>query len=147
DYSTYPGDPGYIEIQVLGFSPRDVAILKYTPDGKNLVYATYLGGKKGNEQPHSMVVDKSGNLVVFGTTASSDFPVTSSAYKPLFGGKTDLFVSKFSPDGKKLLASTFMGGSGFDGLNGINTWHDSKGYVILDAGTPLCYNYGDQFRG
>ncbi len=147
DYSLNPGDPGYIEIQVLGFSPRDVAILKYTPDGKGLVYATYLGGKKGNEQPHSMVVDKSGDLIVFGTTASSDFPVTSTAFKSSLGGKTDLFISRFSADGKRLLASTFMGGTGFDGLNGVNSWHDSKGYVVLDAGTPICYNYGDQFRG
>jgi gliding motility-associated-like protein len=138
----------YIDIQVLGFSARDVALLKYTPDGKNLVYATYLGGKNGNEQPHSMVVDNDNNLVILGTTASSDFPVTKGAYSTRFGGETDIFVTKLSPDGKKLLASTFVGGNGFDGLNGLDTFHLSKnGYIIPDATTKLCYNYGDQFRG
>jgi gliding motility-associated-like protein len=150
-YSSNPANPNYINLQVYGFTARDVGILKYTPDGKNLLYATYLGGTKGNEQPHSMVVDKSDNLVVIGTTASSDFPVTSGSYNTLFGGKTDIFVSKLSPDGTKLLASTFMGGSGFDGLNGVDTFHyDTVGfnvYIVPDAGTKLCYNYGDQFRG
>ena len=54
---------------------RDVGILKYSPDGTKLIWCTYLGGKN-NEQPHSMIVNSKDELVVFGTTASSDFPIT-----------------------------------------------------------------------
>lgn len=149
--TTFYANINAIDLRVMGFFARDIGILKYSPDGKHLLFATYLGGKKGNEQPHSMVVDKSGSLIVMGTTASSDFPVTSAAYGKTLGGKTDLFVSRFSSDGTKLLASTFMGGSGFDGLNGLDsTWLDTIGayiYFVPYAGTKLFYNYGDQFRG
>ena len=140
-------NPKNIDLEVVGYTARDVGILKYAPDGKSLIYATYLGGKKGNEQPHSMVVDKSNNLVVMGTTASSDFPVTSNAYSKTLGGETDLFVSKFSADGTKLLASTFVGGSGFDGVNGIDSQPVIHNYYVPYATTKLVYNYGDQFRG
>jgi gliding motility-associated-like protein len=133
-----------IDIQVYGYDPRDVGILKYSADGKNLLWATYLGGIKSNEQPHSMVVDNSGNLVVFGTTTSIDFPVTGSAYSSMLSGKSDLFVSKLSSDGSKLLASTYIGGTYFDGVNGIDTL-DKAGNTVVTS--KLCYNYGDQFRG
>ena len=51
----------------------DVAIMKFSPDGVQRLYGTYLGGS-GNEQPHSLVVDNSGNLVVAGRTNSANFP-------------------------------------------------------------------------
>jgi gliding motility-associated-like protein len=148
-YSLTKSSPNYINIQVYGFTARDVGILKYSADGKNLLFATYLGGKTSNEQPHSMVVDKSGNLIVIGTTASTDFPVTSGAYSTKLAGKTDIFVSKLSADGSALLASTYIGGTYFDGLNGIDSYHldPTQSYIIPDVTTKLSYNYGDQFRG
>jgi len=143
--TTYQGgtNGGPTDNQVFDGEARDVGILKFTPDGKALVFATYLGGKKGNEQPSSMVVDHSGNLIVFGTTASTDFPVTSSAFQSTLAGKTDMYISKFSPDGKKLLASTFVGGKDFDGLNGV----DTATFFADSTESRLDYNYGDQFRG
>jgi len=135
------------ELDVLGFTERDAAILKYTPDGKNLIFETYLGGSFGNEQPHSMVVDKAGNLIVFGTTNSGDFPVTKFAYDTSYNGKTDIFISKISPDGKKMIASTFVGGSDYDGLNGLDGWNTNGGFLNITGQGKLGYNYGDQFRG
>jgi len=138
----YPNN--YIDMSVFGGAQRDVGLLKFTPDGKALIYATYLGGKLGNEQPTSLVVDKSGNLVIFGSTASADFPVTTNAFQKALAGKTDLFLSKLSPDGKTLLASTLIGGSDFDGMNSIDS-SNSQGAQY--AKSKLNYNYGDQFRG
>jgi len=48
---------------------RDAAILKFSPNGSTLLYCTYLGGEN-NEQPHSMVVDRFGNLYMMGSTKS-----------------------------------------------------------------------------
>src|SRR5690606_9519191 len=56
--------------------PYDIAIMKFSPNGANRIYATYLGGS-GNEQPHSMVCDENGDLIVAGRTNSSNYPVTS----------------------------------------------------------------------
>lgn len=133
------GDAGL----VAGF---DVGILKYNPTGTALVYATYLGGS-GNEFPHSIVVNDQNELLVFGLTSSANFPVSDSAYGKQFKGGpalmlldnelncsagTDMYITRFSYDGSKVLASTFIGGSSNDGAN-------------LSA--SLDYNYGDVFRG
>ena len=120
---------------------RDVGILKYSPDGKQLLFATYLGGSK-NEQPHSMICDNSGNLIIMGTTTSTDFPTTLRAFDRTHNGKYDFFVCKLSADGSTLFGSTYVGGSKDDGINS-----DSTHLFYNTTSRPLTYNYGDQFRG
>ncbi len=127
----------------------DIVIIKYAEDGSRILYSTFLGGQE-SEVPHSMIVNSKGQLVVFGTTSSLNFPVTEQAYDRTFNGGvtvsdlqnttgifyllgSDIFVTVISPDGTKLEGSTFMGGSGNDGL------HD---YRVLSI-----RNYGDEFRG
>jgi hypothetical protein len=95
-------------------------------------WATYLGGSN-NEQPHSLVTDPSGNLYILGATRSTNFPVTPTAYQRASGGGIDIVVSCISSDGSTLLGSTYLGGSGEDGLN-------SRAY-------PLYYFYADDGRG
>lgn len=118
---------------------RDIGILKYSPDGTTLEYATYLGGS-WNEDPHSMIVNSRNELLVFGNSSSHDFPVTTFAYDTAHHGGTDIIVAKLSEDGSTLLASTFVGGSNIDGLNGkIN----ASGTNVV----ALAVNYGDVYRG
>lgn len=124
--------------KLLGDLPRDCAIMKLAPDGKTLIYATYLGGSK-NEQPHSMVVDNGDHLFILGTTFSTDFPNLNSGAQKTHQGDCDVFVAKLSSDGTQLLGMTFIGGSGRDGLNG-------KRSSNLQLG-ELAYNFGDEFRG
>ena len=57
-----------------GTNATDISISKLSPDGTSRIYATYLGGN-GNEQPHSLVVDGAGNLIVAGRTNSSNYPL------------------------------------------------------------------------
>ena len=52
--------------------------MKFSPNLSQQLYATYLGGA-GNEQPHSLVVDNDGNLVLAGRTDSPDFPLAQEA--------------------------------------------------------------------
>lgn len=118
---------------------RDAAILKFSPNGSSLLYCTYLGGEN-NEQPHSMVVDRLGNLYVMGSTKSRTFPVTSGAYQTTQRGDYDFFVSKISSDGSQLLASTFLGGTGMDAVGANRAVDPIDDY-------PLLYNYADEFRG
>lgn len=115
---------------------RDATVYKVSSDGKTLIYATYLGGTH-NEEPHSMIVNSKNQLVVFGTTFSKDFPVSNSGFDNQLNGIADIFVFVLSADGKSMVGSTFIGGDGIDGLNG-----DAS-----PGGTPLAYNYGDQYRG
>ena len=135
----------------------DVGIFKFDSTGSQRLYATYLGGLQA-DMPHSMFVNSFDELVVFGTTGSSNFPTTDNAYcRQFHGGNgmnylfanipypngSDLFVSRFSSDGTQLQASTFVGGSGNDGLN-----YRSRYINDIYTGTDsLYYNYGDGARG
>jgi len=126
----------------VGDIPRDIGILKYSSNGTRLEYATYIGGSH-NEDPHSMVVNNDDELVIFGNTGSANFPTTISAYDTSFNGGYDIFVCKLSYDGRRLLSSTYVGGSGRDGLNG------RQGIInnVRGNSNELGFNYGDMYRG
>ncbi len=123
----------------------DCGISKFSPDGSSLEYSTYLGGS-GNESPHSIVANSANELYILGSTGSSNLPTSATAYQSDFlGGPgnisgagftyengSDIFIAKLSGDGSQLLACTYMGGTGNDGIG---------------TGTVLDYNYGDRFRG
>ena len=68
----------------------DVGILKYDPTGKNLLWATYLGGTF-SETPQSIIVNSKGELIIYGTTSSPDFPMTANSFNANFlGGESYL---------------------------------------------------------
>ena len=124
----------------------DVSISKFNINGTNLIYSTYLGGTRA-DAPHSLSVNNNDELFVMGTTGSADFPTTTGAHdtvfsggvdvRPLYSGVnylhgSDIFVARFNVAGSNLLGSTYVGGTGNDGVN-------------TDAN--LAFNYGDAFRG
>jgi PKD repeat protein len=138
---TYPGD--------------DISITKYSADGTQRIYSTYLGGF-GQDLPHSLIANSKDELYVLGTTDCPDYPTTTGAYDTVYNGGndpgvwdgiaahykrgSDIIVSRISVDGSQLLSSTYVGGSGNDGLN-------------YRAGQPyaspgfLRHNYADEVRG
>ena len=119
----------------------DVGIIKLSANGANRIFATYLGGN-GDEQPHSMIVDNNGDLIVTGRTSSSNFPMNSTGANPtLFGpgGGFDIFVTKFTPDGTGLIGSRRIGGTGNDGVN-----YEPK--YVVEGAHDLRLNYGDDGR-
>jgi PKD repeat protein len=130
----------------LGFGPfyaSDIALIKFDAAG-NLVWATYLGGNN-NEQPHSLVVNNALELYVLGTSRSTNYPTTPSAFSRNNAGGVDIVVTRLSADGTRLLGSTYVGGNGNDGVNergtGINPTNplyrfysdDARGEIVLDA--------------
>ena len=84
---------------------------KIAPDGKSLVYSTYLGGRTG-EEAVSVAVDAAGSAVVTGPTTSADFPLKNAMF-PAMGpsGMCGAFLTKFTPAGNALVFSTCFGGS------------------------------------
>ena len=123
--------------------PLDAFVAKFALDGSRLVYATYLGGSKedGGAGKHGLDVDADGNAYVVGFTSSTDFPTTAGALQTTHGGGRtgtwqqtgDRFIAKLSPDGKRLLASTYLGGNARDGGEGIAA--DRHGQVYLSGFT------------
>ena len=109
----------------------DAFVTKLNPTGSALIYSTYLGGS-GGDLGAGIAVDSAGNAYVTGSTSSSDFP-TANAFQQTMGGSFDAFVTKLNADGSALLYSTYLGGSGGDGANGIAV--DSSGDTYVTGGT------------
>ncbi|RZK47449.1 MAG: PKD domain-containing protein, partial [Pedobacter sp.] len=98
-----------------GRGPVDIGITRFNTTGTQRLYSTYLGGNN-NEYPSSLIADAQGNLIVAGRTYSgSNFARTSALIGT--GGGADIFVSKISADGRTLIGSLVIGGSGSDGFN------------------------------
>ncbi len=88
-----------------------------------IMYSTYLGGTMAEAQ--AVAVDAAGEAFISGwTCCANDFP-TTGAYQGSLSGIHNAFVAKFSADGKSLLYSTYLGGSGTDISTGVGV--DSKG--------------------
>lgn len=132
----FPVTPGAFQSRFAG-GLTDMVIARFSPDGRNLLYATYLGGQD-EDQPHSMVAGDNGRLWIMGRSLSLDYPVTPDAYDPIFNGRFDLVVSQLDTEGGELMASTYIGGNGDDGVN------ISKEFATYGG---LKYNYGDDARG
>tara|TARA_Y100000589_G_scaffold332313_1_gene391629 strand:+ start:1486 stop:5259 length:3774 start_codon:yes stop_codon:yes gene_type:complete len=131
----------------------DIGISKFDTSGTFLIYSTYLGGSN-DELPHSLIVNSFDELFILGTTSSTDFSTTPSAYDTSYNGGipnnlsnglgvnysngSDIFVSHLSTDGSNLIGSTFIGGSGNDGLNSTSD---------IASNNILRYNYADEIRG
>jgi len=127
-----------------GGGEYDIGIIKLTPTGNARVYATYIGGSD-KEQPHSLVVDPSGNLIIAGRSNSPNYPTVPSGAGGTIGsgGGFDIVVTKLNAAGSALVGSKKIGGSADDGVNisvnrtrsllQQNYGDDGRSEVILDA--------------
>ncbi|MFN8278243.1 MAG: PKD domain-containing protein [Chitinophagales bacterium] len=147
--TSWAGGIGYNIPGGLSATGTDMAITKYDSAGTVRLFSTYFGGNK-DDLPHSMIVSSYDELLLFGTTGSTNFPVTPNAFDTTYNGGpdaglfngiavhyqtgSDIVVARFSPDGTILLGSTYIGGNGIDGLN----YPENQG---------LNYNYADEVRG
>ena len=73
-----------------------------------------------------------------GRTDSSDFPTTTSAYNTALSGDEDAFISKLDGGLSNLLASTYLGGNGYDVARSMSI--DSKGNIYV-CGWTDAYNF------
>lgn len=119
-------------------SASQAVVAKLSPDGSRLVYCTLLGGS-GEDAAQAVALDPGGNALVYGVTSSTDFPVRAALQPemvPAPNGEPslsyDTFLSRLGPDGG-LLASTYLGGSGFDEATAIAV--DRAGLIYLLGAT------------
>ena len=119
----------------------DAFIFKLAPDGKTVLFMTYLGGS-GQEVGDAIALDPQGNIVIAGSTESTDFP-TANAIQTAQGGQScssgpcnDFFIAKLSAAGSSLLFSTYLGGSRDEsgGLVDFGTRLNSMGVDVDAAG-------------
>ena len=119
----------------IGEPCHDAFVAKLGPGGA-LVYSTYLGGTE-NEEAVGLAVDQQGRAYVTGNTGSTDFP-TRGALQRKFRSRRcasevpcplDAFVTKLSADGRRLVYSTYLGGTKGDTAGGIAVDRRGAAYV------------------
>ncbi len=118
----------------------DVFVTKLNSAGTAVVFSTYLGGN-GADTSAGIAVDSAFNVAVAGTTTSSDFPVSSSAFQATpAGAGAHAFVSELDSNGGALPYSTYLSGNGVESVRGLAVDFRNKIYVI---GTTTSTNQPD----
>ncbi|WAJ23701.1 SBBP repeat-containing protein [Lacrimispora xylanolytica] len=108
-------------------------ITKLALDGSALIYSTYLSGSSVTNG-QSISVDSNGNAFVTGFVNGPGFPVTPGAFQTISpGGSLSTFISKLSPGGDSLIASTFLGGNGSEINRGGTV--DAQGRIFSTGST------------
>jgi hypothetical protein len=131
----------------------DIFIGKMDSELSTLIAATYLGGSDIEGVNCAITTDEYGNIYVIGYTASSDFPITSSAYDTTYNGGGDVFVTKLDNDLTTILGSTYLGGSGVDAFRSESSLF-YKDNILYTTGMTSSNNfpttinaYSRQFNG
>ncbi len=124
--------PSAFQTAIAGVS--DVFVTKLNAAGSAILFSTYLGGNNV-DYPAGVAVDTAFDVVVAGTTTSSNFPTsTSSAFQATpTNGNPHAFVSVLSPTGENLLYSTYLSGNGTESARGLALDSRNKIYVIGDT--------------
>jgi hypothetical protein len=122
----------------------DAFVTKLGPSGNNLIYSTFLGGGE-RDTGNAIAVDNLGFAYVAGFTDSTNFPVVTNflggatkVVQSKFAGIQDAFVAKVAVDGKRLVYSTYLGGTNQDGAQGVAV--DSAGCAYV-TGYTLSTNF------
>ena len=124
-------------LQTISPGDIDAFVLKLNSSLGTALYSTFLGGTLP-DWGYGIAVDAEGNAYVTGTTEldakspEGGFPVTGGSYSRRNPG-TDAFVSKLSPDGSRLLASSVFGGPDTD--VGLAVAVDGRGDVYVGGWT------------
>jgi len=114
----------------------DAFVMKFNSNA-SLVWATSYGGN-GLETPGGIAIDADDNVLITGSTASTDFPLQTltGAYNQASngGGASDAFIVKFTNAGARLWA-TYYGGSGND--YGIAIASDKSNNILVGGYSSL----------
>lgn len=131
-------------------------VAKVNPSGTGLVYAGYIGGRL-SDRGLGIAVDKAGNAFVTGETLWLDLPWATPSFPAKLGPAltpnvgTDVFITKITAAGTRIVYSGFAGGLGEDIAWGIAVDSAGGAYVTgtayLSTWFPLIGGPGLIFNG
>ncbi|WP_118972836.1 DUF7948 domain-containing protein [Taibaiella koreensis] len=153
-----PTSPGCFDNTLGGIV--DLFVAHFNTTGTALIGATYIGGSGaepntfnftglnnfgfGNNgdnftqhttSPVEINTDAAGNIWLVSNTKSTDFPLTANAQQAALSGAgtTDGVICKLDPTCSQLLYSSYLGGTGDDGI--FSTQFNSAGNVVIGGVT------------
>lgn len=111
-------------LEVENHNPNQVLIID-----PQLNFGTFSGSSSDN-WGFSATYDDLGYAYGGGVSFNAGYPTSLGAFTSTFiGGEVDMTISKFSPDGSQLIASTYLGGNGNEAPHSMIV--DSKGNLIV----------------
>ena len=140
----FPVTPGALQTTAAKASdPSDTLthgfVFELNAAGSALIYSTYLSGSQG-AFPDSMTLTPAGEILVTGSTSSTDFPITKGAYQTTISpspfsifAATSRFIARLKAAGNALVYSTFLGGLPNDNASGIDVDDQGSAYVMGDT--------------
>jgi len=111
---------------------RDAFVSRLNSNLSVLSASTFLGGN-GLDQAFALRWDPAGQVVVAGTTASTNFPTSVGAYDTTRSSANDLFAARLSADLTSLATSTYVGPADSIGAAGLGI--DALGRVYVGCRT------------
>ncbi len=140
----FPVTPGAFQTSIGSTSNADVFVVKLNPAGSAYDYSTYLGGTN-SEDGLGIAVDSGGRAYVTGTTLSTDFPVTPSAFQTTYQStgsfsftQGDVFLTVLDAAGASTPYSTYLGGVSEDQGRSVAVDPSGAAYV---TGFTLSSNF------
>ena len=132
-----PTVAGIFQPALAAGATQNVYIAKITPPLGAIVaaldYVTYLGGD-GTDYPVGIEVNGGGEAYLAGTTTSTNFPTTLTAYQNTAEvAGTHAFVTWLQNDAKALKYSSYLSGNGTDIASGMTI--DAAGYIYVTGTT------------
>jgi len=109
-------------------------IVKWSPDGFQMLYSTFFGGGFGDAIT-AITVDAQGEAIIAGNTSSSNFPVTETI-SPVAAGIGSGFVAKLSADGSQTIYSSIIGASQSVSVNGLAIDASGAPYITGNTAAP-----------
>lgn len=110
-----------------GGGPNDGFVTRLNNDLTQLLYGSYLGGT-GDDQLRNVDLDAAGNIYVAGRTNSTTIG-SVGAVQPNRAGGDDAFLRKYTANGRTILYSTYLGGTGEDVGRDLAVLADGTAYL------------------
>jgi len=113
---------------------KNILIRKYSEDMTQLLNSSIICGS-GHDYGRAIAIDSQQNVFIAGFTYSNDFPVTANAYQQTYNisGEYDAYILKLNPTLDTILAATYFGGEGKDGI--YNVQIDAYDNVFVTGST------------
>jgi len=111
----FPGTLGGAQLD----GSQDIFVARLNKGLSAIRYLAYVGGNGSDSDPEILIEPGRGDILIGGTTDSTDIPQPFPGAQPSIGGGSDGFVLRLDSLLQELIAGTYLGGSGDDSIGSM----------------------------
>ncbi|MHA1995802.1 MAG: SBBP repeat-containing protein [Candidatus Hodarchaeales archaeon] len=115
---------------------RDVFLAKLSPDGSEILFATYLFGTTGDTftgTQAQLALDSNDNPILVAASDDPNFQTTTDAINQSANGNFDIIVLKLASNGSTLLYGSYLGGSSDEYAFVLSVDEEDNIYILGDT--------------